>query len=390
MRESERADAIPEEGKLLLETFFLRRDVYAVQNRNGGARTVRRPITPDALTVHLAGKQRLGAYTMAADERVLFGCIDVDADSVPAGQTVRGAAQAIADALDQAKIPYLLEVSKSGDLHLWIFMAQPMEARPVRLLLQAITRDVHLPSVEVFPKQAQLDTPKKLGNLVFLPWHGGSVAEGRTVFLDTTGPNWTPYPDQVGALRDRPRLTQHALGAFLQERQINAEPTPPPGSGSPGVVSPRWLAMVQHYPAARELWQGTATTPPGQNPTPSAKDMRLGHFCRRHGFTPPEVRAILEQAPYNVGGGRTSDYLDRTVARIFAVVGTRTKSVSKNAFGKIFAFIISSGLWATLSAKAQAVYVVLTEGVDFNQQFKGTPLTKRKQASWPRRASPSV
>jgi transposase len=46
----------------------------------------------------------------------------------------------------------------------------------------------------------------------------------------------------------------------------------------------------------------------------------------------------------------------------------------------------------TLVAKelAQAVYVVLSEGVDFNQQFKGTPLTKRKQASWPRRASPSV
>jgi transposase len=39
---------------------------------------------------------------------------------------------------------------------------------------------------------------------------------------------------------------------------------------------------------------------------------------------------------------------------------------------------------------AKAVYVVLREGVDFNQQFKGTPLSKRKQASWPRRASPSV
>jgi transposase len=39
---------------------------------------------------------------------------------------------------------------------------------------------------------------------------------------------------------------------------------------------------------------------------------------------------------------------------------------------------------------AKSVYIVLTEGVDFNQQFKGTPLTKQKQASWPRRASPSV
>jgi transposase len=39
---------------------------------------------------------------------------------------------------------------------------------------------------------------------------------------------------------------------------------------------------------------------------------------------------------------------------------------------------------------AKAVYIVLKEGVAFNQQFKGTPLTRRKQASWPRRASPSV
>lgn len=39
---------------------------------------------------------------------------------------------------------------------------------------------------------------------------------------------------------------------------------------------------------------------------------------------------------------------------------------------------------------AKSVYVVLHDEVEFNQQFKGTPLSKRKQASWPRRASPSA
>jgi len=39
---------------------------------------------------------------------------------------------------------------------------------------------------------------------------------------------------------------------------------------------------------------------------------------------------------------------------------------------------------------AQSVYHVLKDGVDFNQQFKGTPLTRQKQARWPRRASPSA
>jgi len=39
---------------------------------------------------------------------------------------------------------------------------------------------------------------------------------------------------------------------------------------------------------------------------------------------------------------------------------------------------------------AKSVYVVLTDQVDFNHQFKGTPLTRRKPARWPRRVSPSA
>ncbi len=39
---------------------------------------------------------------------------------------------------------------------------------------------------------------------------------------------------------------------------------------------------------------------------------------------------------------------------------------------------------------AKSVYVVLHEQVDFNQEFKGTPLTRQKKAQWPRRASPSA
>jgi transposase len=39
---------------------------------------------------------------------------------------------------------------------------------------------------------------------------------------------------------------------------------------------------------------------------------------------------------------------------------------------------------------AKSVYVVLHDQVDFNQEFKGTPLTRQKKAQWPRRASPSA
>ena len=39
---------------------------------------------------------------------------------------------------------------------------------------------------------------------------------------------------------------------------------------------------------------------------------------------------------------------------------------------------------------ANSVYIVLKEGVEFHQEFKGTPLSKQKQASWPRRPSPTI
>jgi transposase len=39
---------------------------------------------------------------------------------------------------------------------------------------------------------------------------------------------------------------------------------------------------------------------------------------------------------------------------------------------------------------ARAVYVVLSEQVDFNHTFKGQPLSKRKAPQWPRQASPDV
>lgn len=44
----------------------------------------------------------------------------------------------------------------------------------------------------------------------------------------------------------------------------------------------------------------------------------------------------------------------------------------------------------TLVAKelAKSVYMVLKDQVDFNQQFKGTPLTRQKQVRWPRQRAP--
>lgn len=39
---------------------------------------------------------------------------------------------------------------------------------------------------------------------------------------------------------------------------------------------------------------------------------------------------------------------------------------------------------------AKSVDVVLHEQVDFNQEFKGTPLTRQKKTQWPRRASPAA
>lgn len=131
------------------------------------------------------------------------------------------------------------------------------------------------------------------------------------------------------------------------------------GSSSITGLPPRFLQLLERDARLRQMFEGR----PGntRDRTPSGRDMVLGHCCRRFGFTPDEVRRILQHAPYPVGGGRTEDYLRRTVGAIFAEVPKQAAGCSRNiteGFGKLPARLLD-GTWANLSFKAAKLYAVL-------------------------------
>ena len=80
------------------------------------------------------------------------------------------------------------------------------------------------------------------------------------------------------------------------------------------------------------------------------------------------------------------------VRELVTVLELHVELVARRLYGGLFAgaTLSESAKQSVAKELAKSVYVVLTEQVAFNQQFKGTPLTRQKQAQWPRRASPSA
>ena len=144
--------------------------------------------------------------------------------------------------------------------------------------------------------------------------------------------------------------------AELPEAVLDLFPrTPTPSMQASEGPPQRWLDLVARYPSARAVWEGRTTDHP--DPTGSGHDMRLAHFARRHRFTRDEVATILRNAPYPVNGGRTPQYVRRTVDRAFASVGTRHRPQA--GYGQFPAWVVTSGTWARLSGRAKAVLPVL-------------------------------
>lgn len=99
-------------------------------------------------------------------------------------------------------VPVALEVSRSGvGAHAWVFFTAPVPAESARGLGTALLREamavrghMDLASYDrLFPSQDVLPAGG-VGNLIAAPLHGGSRADGTTVFLDLA--TMEPFDDQ--------------------------------------------------------------------------------------------------------------------------------------------------------------------------------------------------
>ena len=135
-----------------------------------------RPITDKDYLDHLSGKKSIGVQPCRIDKTVQFGCIDIDPKDYSSFKVEKYLAL-----IHQHKLPIVPILSKSGGLHCYVFLKEPVPTIDLIEALKAFLLPLGLkPSTEVFPKQKELQkTDKggiKPGNFINLPYYNNGAS----------------------------------------------------------------------------------------------------------------------------------------------------------------------------------------------------------------------
>jgi hypothetical protein len=188
------------------------------------ARTLRGPVTTEFWRKHLSGETPLGVIPIRKDSTCSWGSIDVD-DYVSDLLT-------LVARVEQDKLPLVPCRSKSGGLHLFLFLTEPAPAEEVQAALKSLASLLGAPGSEIFPKQTKLSADRDdLGNWMVMPYFGqtydGKLRE--QVGLRKTGTELTlgQFLDAAEAARVEPS----SLERWARQKAKRASPASRAGPG---------------------------------------------------------------------------------------------------------------------------------------------------------------
>lgn len=168
-----------------------------------------------AIYEHLLGNQVVGLYPLLENN----SCHLLAADFDKTGW--QDAVRAMAQACREFNIPYALEISRSGNgAHLWIFFAEPVQAKDARALgfgLLDKAMEIH-PKIpfesydRLFPNQDILPEGG-FGNLIALPLQHQARQQGNSLFVNE---QLQPYSDQWAFLSQLERVAESQLHKVIK------------------------------------------------------------------------------------------------------------------------------------------------------------------------------
>jgi len=150
--------------------FCGRTDVYGLNQM-----CLKAPLTKEIYKDHLDGKQRIGVYPIHDKNLTKWLACDIDQEDFSMALSIKQKAENL-------NLNMYIERSKSKGYHVWVFFDAEVEAVKARLVFESILEELEI-KCEVFPKQDNV-AEGQYGNFIFLPLFGGSVPEGRTVFVN--------------------------------------------------------------------------------------------------------------------------------------------------------------------------------------------------------------
>lgn len=136
------------------------------------AKTYSGPTTAQMWLDHLLGTTPLGIVPIMRVEEggnILYPCwwgsIDVDDYKIDDIELVRK--------IQAFKYPLVTARSKSGGLHLFLFLSEPSQAAAVQAVLRDMAASMGLAGSEIFPKQTRIIDPEKdKGSWIVMPYFG--------------------------------------------------------------------------------------------------------------------------------------------------------------------------------------------------------------------------
>lgn len=196
------------------------------------ADTVREPPTLEMWGLHLEGKRPLGIIPIREDDTCLWGSIDVDEYDINLLDIIVR--------VEQYQLPLIPCRSKSGGLHLWLFLSEPVPAGQIQAVLRDLAAQLGLAGCEIFPKQTQLLTDRgDLGNWMVMPYFGqtykGKIQE--QVGLRKTGSEMTL--EEFVRAAEKARINEEELAQLgaRRQKQANNGKRVLPGSVEPSQVN---------------------------------------------------------------------------------------------------------------------------------------------------------
>lgn len=196
------------------------------------AKTIREPATLSMWEDHVKGKRPLGVVPIRGDSTASWGSIDVDEYDIDL--------LSIIGRVETAKLPLIPCRSKSGGLHLWLFLKEPVPAGQIQAVLKDWAAQLGLSGCEIFPKQTTMLTDKgDVGNWIVMPYYGdtfgGKIKE--QVGLKRTGSEMELTEFLRAA--EGAAITEEEMALLGQRRAVQANKAKRilPGSKEPSNVN---------------------------------------------------------------------------------------------------------------------------------------------------------
>lgn len=135
--------------------------------QKGKGRTIREPVTPELWHNHITGKEGLGIIPINEKSQVKWGAIDIDEYQIDLIGVIRK--------VRDFSLPLVPFQSKSGGLHLYLFVSEFVPAKLVQNKLRELASFLGHGDAEIFPKQTEIIAERgDMGQWINMPYFGES------------------------------------------------------------------------------------------------------------------------------------------------------------------------------------------------------------------------